>query len=207
MGFVAEPLGFTVIPERWQLESIFLLALPAGFGLLFLLHNLLGDDSKRILTLSLLVVALSFISVVSPIANTDNPELARNTSVRYAFKASELRAGTTISSTWGSEVSTDTYYYSAGFFSSDTFEEGVKSLTYNFSEKDFGDVQGTAVIRTEVAERPFHLPGVYKLNYDPRQVMSTSADGFSQVYDCGTVSAFVRKYKVKDQIDHPAGDI
>jgi hypothetical protein len=187
-----------IIPERWQFVSLFFLSLPGAFGLLFLLHSLLAGDSLRILLLSLLVAALSFICIISPIANIDNPVLARTTTVRYAFETSELQAGTTISSLWGSDVSTDPYYYVPEYFSTD--KAGTQALTDNFltdtdgdgvPDGDFSDLQGPVVIRAEVVTGAFHLPGVYKLPYNPLEVIKVQ--GFSQIYDSDTVGAFLQK--------------
>jgi len=45
------------------------------------------------------------------------------------------------------------------------------------------------LIREEIVHNPLLLSYVYKLDYDPREVLT--AQTFSRVYDCGSVIGFV----------------
>jgi hypothetical protein len=125
---------------------------------------------------------------MSPLANIDNPLLAENSTVRYAFTSSELQAAATISGYWVEEMAIDDYYFEA-------YQGTAKlqNLTDNFVSKDFSNRHEMVIIREEIVERPFHLPGIFKLDYDPRQTLTE--EGFSKVYDCGTVSAFFQNVK------------
>ena len=184
IGFFSGPLGLGTIPERWQFMSMFLLAIPSGMGLI-LVCSAIKRDSLKIFSVFVLITVISLISVLSPDAQFDNSLIARNSTVRYAFKISEQQAATTISSNWGLLIATDPYYYLA--YTQEEIPSG-QSLTDNFISEDFNNLKELVVIREEIAEKPFYLPGIFKLDYDPRLVIANQ--GFSQVYDCGTVSAF-----------------
>ncbi|MBN2098738.1 MAG: hypothetical protein JW753_03985 [Dehalococcoidia bacterium] len=181
---VAASVG--VLSSRWQYMSVFLLGIPAGAGLL-MIGGIRAHLLQKAALLAVIVGGLSFISIVSPMANMDHPITSRNTTVRYAYTESELWAATTIANTWSANVASDGYY-------SDVFPPpktaGVKqSLSTDFINKDFSNRRDqVVVIRQEILEKPFYLPEIYKLDYDPRQVLKEQ--GFSQVYDCGTVSAY-----------------
>jgi len=58
--------------------------------------------------------------------------------------------------------------------------------------QDYSDCQDMLVlIREEVAHHPFrYYRAIYELPYDPSQALEEQ--GFSKVYDCGSVSGFVR---------------
>jgi len=186
IGFFSLTFEFGTLPNRWQFVSLFWLAIPAAIGL-FLLGRGEGEDSRGALLAFLLVGGLSFLSIASPMSNIDNPILSKNATVRYAFKQSELQAAASISHLWETKVVTDDYYYLAGYHKL----PGVPVLTNDFISGDFSRRKDTlVVIRKEIAERPFHLPGIFKLSYDPRQVLNR--EGFCKIYDCTTVDAFVQ---------------
>lgn len=181
IGFLSGPLELGTIEERWQFMSMLWLAIPAGLGLT-LVCVAIRRNSIRIISLFVFVVALAFISLLSPTANIDNSLLAKNSTVRYAFTSSELQALGTISG-WGEEITTDSYYLN-GYEGTDKTQD----ISDNLISKDFSDLKGIVIIREEIVGNPFFLSGAFKLNYDPRQILLEQ--GFSQVYDCGTVSAF-----------------
>jgi hypothetical protein len=186
IGVFSVPASVGVLPGRWQYVSVFLLAIPAGMGLLMIVGARAHIFQKAVL-LAVMVGALSFISIASPMAEMDQPITSKNTTVRYAYTESELAAANTIASTWSADVASDGYY-------SDVFPPpktaGMNpSLSTNLINKDFTNRRDqVVVIRQEIVEKPFYLPEVFKLDYDPRDVLKE--EGFSQVYDCGTVSAF-----------------
>jgi hypothetical protein len=186
IGVFSVPASLGVLPGRWQYVSIFLLAIPAAMGLL-MVAGTRAHVLQKAAVLAVIVVGLTFISIASPMANMDHPITSKNTTVRYAYTESELSAANTIASTWATAVASDGYY-------SDLFPPpgtaGVNpSLSTNLVNRDFTNREDQlVVIRQEIVEKPFYLPEVYKLDYDPKDVLRE--EGFSQVYDCGTVSAF-----------------
>ena len=47
------------------------------------------------------------------------------------------------------------------------------------------------LIRQEIVTNPFRArPGVFRLNYDPREALTQQ--GFSKIYDSGSVSGFIK---------------
>lgn len=184
IGIISMPLGIGVLPDRWQLASVYLLAVPAGIGLLAI-SSVLRRTTVRALCLAFIVGALVFICIVCPLADIDRPITTPNTTVRYGFKESELRAADTITDAWGTNVAADGYYLEVLPANGAI----LRNLNTNFVTMDFTDREDRVVIiRQEVVERPFYLPEVYRLDYDPREILEQQ--GFSQIYDCGTVTAF-----------------
>jgi hypothetical protein len=184
LGVLSAPLDIGVLSTRWQYASVFVLAIPAGLGL-FMVFGTTSRGTGRALLVFVFFAVLTFLSVASPLANNDHPLTSVHTTVRYAFKESELRAANTIADVWGTEMVTDSYYLEL-YPAPDTSN---RSISDNLISRDFSDLEDQmVVIRKEVLERPFHLPEVYQLDYDPRNILQQQ--GFSQIYDCGTVSGF-----------------
>lgn len=186
IGIFSEPLGIGVLPDRWQFASLVLLAIPAGIGLLAIVGALKGSTARALL-MGAFVGALVFVSIASPLANTDRSITTKNSTVRHAFKESERIAATTIADARWNNVASDAYYLMLLPSPSGMLR---RNLNTSFVTSDFGNREDrVVVIRQEVVEEPFYLPNVYKLDYDPREVLRQQ--GFSRVYDCGTVEAFV----------------
>jgi hypothetical protein len=183
IGFLGENLDLGVIPGRWQFMSVFLLAIPAGHALQLCCESV-RRRLRRSILLCCVIAILAFLSVAGRVANIDNPIIAVNTTVRYAFKASETQAQNTILTLWDRQVATDSYYYRTGYDDIPGYELGDSLLARDFAEHR----NNMFVLRRVLAEEAFHFPGIFKLDYDP--LLDIEGDGFSQLYDCGTVSVF-----------------
>jgi len=123
--------------------------------------------------------------IMSPTANLDNPALSPNTQVRYALIESELQAVKTASNMWNKTIGVDGYYSELRMTS-----YSVKEINREIAYVNYTDCQDLFVlIRKEIVDRPFLLSYVYRLDYDPRDVLSNQI--YSRVYDCDSVSGFV----------------
>lgn len=181
LGFFSLPLDLGTLPQRWQFMALFWLAIPAALGLM-MIAGMFKEGSKRVLLLPIMVAALTFISITSPVANTDNAIWSKNTTIRFAFTQSELSAYTTIGDIWEGRLAVDPYTLNYFRFSDMyTFEDQLL-------EEDFSSSDGVVIIRDNLVNEPLSLPGVYKLSYDPRQVLE--GQGFFQIYASNTVSAY-----------------
>lgn len=189
MSSFAQITGRGIIIERWWYFSQILLALPlavAFFLFCWIVKNRLG----KALLLATLTFSLSFLMIMSPVANLDNPTFSPNTQVRFAFTESELQAAERASNMWSGKIGVDGYY-SLCWLSSYSAEE-IDGQIYNRNYTDGQDM--FILIRKEIVNHPFMIVyeeayGLYKLDYDPRDVLTTQT--FSKVYDCGSVSGFV----------------
>jgi len=122
---------------------------------------------------------------MSPTANLDNPTFSPNTQVQFALTESELQAVERVSNMWNNTIGVDGYYSELR-----TSSYPVKEINREIAYVNYTDCQGMFVlIRKEIVNRPFLLSYVYKLDYDPREVLSNQI--FSRVYDCDSVSGFV----------------
>lgn len=180
-AFVA---GLGIIIERWWYFSQILLALPLAVAF-YLLCGVVRKKGGKILLLAALAFSLSFLMIMSPTANMDNPTFSSNTQVRYALTESELQAAISASHIWNKTIGVDGYYSELR-----TLSYSMQQINREIAYVNYSDCQSLFIlIRAEIVIHPFLLSYVYKLDYDPRDVLMKQT--FSRVYDCGSVSGFV----------------
>ena len=118
-------------------------------------------------------------------SNLDNPTFMPNTQIRYAFTESELQSMHTVSNIWSKKIGVDFYYSNLGFSSYATENIGMQIYNRNYSECQSKFI----LIREDIVNHPFMFIYLsYKLDYDPRETLT--AQGFSKVYDSGSVSGY-----------------
>lgn len=185
IAFFSLITGRSIIEHRWWYFSQVLLALPLAIAL-FLLCSAVKNRLGRTLLLVALAFSLSFFMVVSLPANMDNPTLLQNTQVRYAFFGSELQAMKRAASIWSKDIGVDAQYSELRW--SSYLAQDISTQIY---DKNYTDCLGMFVlIRREIVLHPFKLDEyTYKLDYDPSDALT--AQIFSRVYDCGSVSGFI----------------
>jgi hypothetical protein len=178
-------LRLSGLEGRWFYFSQILLAVPLALAL-FLFCYAVKSKLGKALFLAALTFSLSFLMILSYPTNTDAARyLSPNTQVRNAFTESELRAIEKMSQIWNKKVGVDTYYAELQWQ-----QYQVEDISEQIYNRNYTDSQDTLVaIREEIVNHPFLLYGTYKLDYDPRESLTTQ--GFSRVYDCGSVSGFV----------------
>jgi len=191
IGFIALPLGLSgFLAHRWWYYSYIILAIPAAIGFLSVCAYF-RSNLGRTMILAILILVISFFSITAPRANFDNRIYSENTASRSAFTESELSAMNTISNIWDGEVGVATS--SADYYLEFNKDMLVKQIAPNLYSRDFTDCAYTIVIiRDEVVNNYFAFSGGgMKLDYDPREVLEEQ--GFSTIYDCGRVNAFLLK--------------
>ena len=167
--------------HRWWYFSQILLAVPLAIFLLSLCRILQKRLTKAFL-LTALILPLTFLMVMSPVANYDNDTFSGQMAARYALTKSELQAMDTIPLIWQGTVATDSLYLTPTPHTRYRITQQI--LTGNFTDcKD-----AMVLIREEAIKHPRWCE-VYRLKYNPYQALEEQ--GFSKVYDCGSVSAFV----------------
>jgi hypothetical protein len=173
-----------IIVERWWYFSEILLALPLSVTL-FLFWGILKNKVGRTLLLASLTFSLSFPMIMSPTANLDNSTFSPNSQVRFALIQSELQAIKKVSNMWNRTIGVDGYYSELR-----TSLYSVKEINREIAYKNYTNCQGMLIlIREDIVKHPLLLSYVYKLDYDPRDVLTSQT--FSKVYDCGSVCGFV----------------
>jgi hypothetical protein len=178
-----------ILPGRWFLFSLVVAAVPVGVALL----SVFGGTRNAMARMPLLggfVFALTFVMIMIPTANADNPAL-KSFSTRYALTESELQAIDAALANWNGLIAADAdYLYPAAEISG---RREVSSIGDSLLSRDFtehGD--SMVVIREYILHDTFRLASysLWQLDYDPRHELDEQ--GFSKVYDSGSVSAFTQ---------------
>ncbi len=181
--------GLGIIEHRWHLFAQVLLAIPLAVALVFICQ-IPKERFAKAGMLSCIVFLLAFFMMMSPSANNDNHIFAPNMGVRYAFTESELQAFDSVSGMWGGEIGADPHVIWPFFH---RFEGEIIPIGESLFTGDFGDHHDMLImIREEIVERPFQvgLAGAIWLDHDPRPLLTEQ--GFSRIYDSGSVAGFVK---------------
>jgi len=191
IGFIALPLGLSgFLAHRWWYNASVLLAIPAAIGFLSVCAYF-RSNLGRTMILAILILVISFFSITAEKVNFDNRIYTENTAARLAFTESELSAMNTISNVWDGRVGVATS--STRYYLRFNIDMPVKEIVPNLYSRDFSECTYIMVIiRDEVVNNYFVFAGGgMKLDYDPREVLEEQ--GFSTIYDCGSVAAFLFK--------------
>jgi hypothetical protein len=145
------------------------------------------------------VFLLTFLMIMGLPSNMDNRTFSQNQLVRYAFTSSELQALDTVSANCGGVIAVDNRYVTARAMPElrTELEGRLERASPCLLAKDFSlCYYDMILIRDEVVTHPFAAGSgaVYRLNYDPRQFLAQQ--GFGKVYDCSSVSGFIRQYPI-----------
>jgi hypothetical protein len=178
-----------VLMGRWNYLLQVMLAVPVGIAFVWL-ASLPGKKIASACLIGIIVLVLSFLMVMSPQSNLDNRTFSPNTIVRYGFTQSELEAMNTVSNIWDGRIAGDQIYRHLEYLPD--LDGRIVNIGYQLYSRDFTYCQDMLVlIRKEIVSNPLKLgfAAPFRLSYDPRQALTEQ--GFSRVYDCGSVSAFV----------------
>jgi hypothetical protein len=194
IGYFPMLVGRSVIEHRWWYLAQILLSIPLAVAFC-LLSRLVKRGYFKAVIMATSVFLVTFLMIMGLPSNMDNHTFSQNQLVRYAFTTSELQALHTVSTTCDGTIGVDNYYTAArnipGLLTKS--EDELEGISPYLLARDFNRCYCNMVlIREEVVAHPIGTGGgtVYRLNYDPRQFLAEQ--GFSKVYDCGSVSGFVR---------------
>jgi len=187
VAFLSIPLGLRTYPQRWLPCSQTILAIPAALGFL-LICNTFRSSLAKVSVLTILILVTSFSMMTDIAANFDQPVFSTRV-VRLAYTESEIESMETISGTWDGVIATDLHAHA---YFSHSKRMDTEILSDGLLEKDFSEFSDTmVVIRKYVTEKPFLVSGgTCELDYNPRDVLDNQ--GFSRVYESGSVSAFMK---------------
>ncbi|MBT9132324.1 MAG: hypothetical protein DDT33_00838 [Firmicutes bacterium] len=187
IGFIPLLTGHGIIEYRWHLFAQTLLAIPLAVALL-LLCQICKERFAKAGIISFIVFLLAFFMIMS--SNIDNHTFAPNTKIRVAFTESEFQAFDTISGMWDNEIGADSHVFWPFLHQ---FEGEIIQIDESLLTGDFRhDHEMLIMIREEIVERPFqvHLVGNIRLDHDPRPILAEQ--GFSRIYDNGSVAGFLK---------------
>jgi len=184
VAFLGGPLGLgDLLPDRFLAYSQILLSIFSAIGIISLCSCFRQKTGKYVVLIFLIAI-LSFLQTTSPHANRESPIYSHNTSYRTSITWSELQAAETISSAYEGRVVIDVPYNHA--FEDFDAELLRESPTDYLMRKNFEEFDGLIVVRDYCTRYVFYGP--LKLDYDLQQLLEQQ--GFSIVYNSGTVSAF-----------------
>lgn len=186
IGFFGLIVGYSGIEERWWYFTELMGAVPIAISLL-LIVGLFKDKWKKFALFSMIFL-LSFIMLLNPTANFDNPIFSEHTGVRYALTSSEIQSYNTIQTFKNNRTATDVQFSLLNHYPHD-YNSSVKTLSINLQNKSFNKLNNTIIIiRDYIVDNPFE--GTINLRYDPRLYLDELH--FSQIYDSNTVNAFYK---------------
>jgi hypothetical protein len=185
--YIGNAIGFYAA-QRFSYPAQVLLAIPVGIAFLWL-ASLPGKKIASACLIGIVVFALSFLMVMN--SNQDNRTFSPNTIVRYAFTQSELQAANTASNIYDGQIASDEIYTLLKYLPEP--DGRIVDISDQLYSRNFTECQDMLVlIRKEIVVNPLKISGLFpfRLDYDPRQALTEQ--GFSMVYDCGSVSGFIK---------------
>ncbi len=180
---------YEILSYRWEYFAHILLSVPLAASV-YLLSIKIKPKFIRVSLVTLEVVVLSFLTIMSPLGNIDNPLFRDRAIPRQAYTVSELQAVETVLELASEDIVLDAR--AADMFPFEDLLHRITSIEENkaFYTKDFSDYRSSViVIRKEVSQSSTPLMGsAIKLDYDPAQLLAK--EGFSCIYTDGSTSAF-----------------
>ena len=184
-------LADVLIGHRWMYFSQIMLAVPVGTTLL-LFHETMNRGLAKILVLTALLLVLPLFMVISPQANMDNPTFTPTSLVRNALTESELQSLEFPFDHYDGTIASDYYCRRPVLYSLSEHQSEFVSINRQLGRGEFSDCRDRLIlIRDEITQHSFpdYRDISEKLDYDP--YFALSEQGFSRIYNCGSVSAFV----------------
>jgi len=187
--FVVSVFHFGILSGRWHYFIQILSSVPLAVTLL-LFSARIKNEVGKILFVTTLITALTFLMIMTPTANMDNP-LFKNTTIRRAYTESELQATETILDLTDQNIATDGGIVGHFVFLPQFPSDRIFLIAESFYTKDFTEYRDSIImIRREISQGTITITGdsFIRLGYDPAQFLAD--EGFSRIYESASVSAF-----------------
>ena len=195
LGVTAFPIlmgrGFTIIAARWLYFCQILLAIPLAITFL-LLYKGFRTALFRTLIPGILILILPFFMIISPPANMENFTFQPSKPGPVAFTESELRGIEFLLTNYDGKIGADYQVGLAVIYSLVEHQCQFVHIGKQLTVGDFGDSKDKAIlIRDVITRHPFvdRFDIRDKLDYDVH--FTLAAQGFSRIYENGSVSVFV----------------
>jgi len=185
-GFFSIISGHGIMEDRWLYFAEIFLSIPLAVSVLIITNSFLKEFLKPFV-LFFSVTFLSFLLIMSPVANIDNHLFSPNSSMTQSLEMSELQAVKTISTIWNGTIRADDYYagsqsydYKCETFSNELYQKRIDKLQ-----------QDLVLVRMVIVGAPFKLfSTIAKWDYNIISLLNMSY--FSKIYDCGTVEGYLK---------------
>jgi len=183
-----------ILGYRWEYFGSILLSIPIAITIFFL-----AQISKKIHVQNfiaiLLIIILSFVTIMGPLQNIDSPLFKDTTLSRPVLIESELQAINSVplytdKLIYLDKRAVDQYrtYNGSKLYPKDNIRVNQYGA---FFSKDFTEYrQGIIIIRNELSENALAQSGysLIKINYRPGDLLAKT--GYSKIYNSGSTSAF-----------------
>jgi len=186
LGFFSLITKHSVIEHRWFYFAQIFLSIPFAVSIMVISNSFKNNYLKYGL-LFFSMTFISFLMIMSPLANVDNHIFSPNSSATSSFTMSELQAVKTTSNIWNGTIKTDRVcsgclntMYILEPFCDEIYRKNILDLQHNM-----------VLIRKNIIGKPFKLfSSLFILDYDPRELLSDSY--FSKIYNCGSVEGYLK---------------
>lgn len=176
----------SILEQRWLYFTQLFLSIPFAVSL-SLMVNFLKSNYLKSGLLFFIITSISFLMIMSPLANVDNHVFSPNTSMTFSHTMSELQAAKTTSTIWNGTIKTDAYYsgtqhYNYKFkpFSDEIYHKNILSLQ-----------KSMVLIRESIIGKPLKLfSSMVILDYNPKDFLNNLH--FSKMYNCGSVEGYLK---------------
>ncbi len=196
--FIAIVTYLGLLPGRWNYFCQILLAIPVGAAIIWFGVLPLKKVAKAVVV-GLVSFILTFLMIMSPLANMDNRTFSPMSIVRYGYTESEMQATVTAASIYDGKIGVDDQYARPLLYQQGYDKSGIVMLGKRIYYQFFGDYpQMLVLIRDEIVHNTFELSGPYQLEYDPEEVLDRK--GYSKVYENGSVGGFFNSWGRPDDL-------
>lgn len=186
IGFFSLISGHSVIEHRWWYFAQIFLSIPLAVGLYSLATWKSRKTISVVVILFLLVVPLSFLTIMSPPANVDNHIFSPNSSMTYAFTDSEMKSISTMFDIRTNVIKADEYCAGSQKFVYPDVEPFCNEICTHEVDKLQGN---TILIRKNILGVPFKVfSSIYQLDYNLISAIDNAQ--FSRIYDSGSVYGY-----------------
>lgn len=186
LGFFSIITGHGIMEDRWLYFAEVFLSVPFAVSI-FIVTNSIQHKFLKPSIFFISMLFLSFLFIVSPVANIDNHLLSPNSSMTQSLQTSELQAVKTISTVWNDTIKTDDYYagsqsyeYKCEPFSNELYQNNTDELREDF-----------VLLRKAIIGKPFKsFSTVANWDYNIESRLNKSL--FSKTYNSGSVEGYLK---------------
>ncbi len=198
IGLVSLITGRGLVEQRWWYYALVVLTIPLGAAL-FIIWSLATRRARGRWSVTALFAIftglLTMVSILSPVANIDNPVLSPHTSIPIAYTEGEITGASFFSTNANDTIGSD-YAFSISASSSPFLNyyhyhgKGIISLDSAIKQQAFTSNGTVLIIRTNILEGPFNMErGPYMMTYDLERLLLSS--DLSKIYTDGAVSGYI----------------
>ncbi len=187
--YISQYLQLATIEVRWWYVAEILLSIPVAITSIVIFERY-KSNGKAFLAFFIFafIIIITLIMILNPDANIDNNYFTPNTGMRYALSESEISSIEMVSKLWHMGI------FSDEFITGDLKWEGydIKPFCNEIYKRNLSELKdGFVLIRSDIIGKQFKVfSTIIRLNYNIIYELDNLT--FSKVYDCKSVSGFIK---------------